>query len=70
MEGSWLQITLAAWIPVVLAAVIWLIPLLLTVKSKKVFGQERKLWIVAVAIFCWPAYIAFLICAPFNKSNN
>ncbi len=47
-----------------LAAFIWLLPILLILRSQKTNGAEKLFWILAVLFVSWFAWIAYALLAP------
>ncbi len=48
------------------------IPIILIVKSKRVLGAAKTLWIIIVILISWLGFIVFLIANPkkAEKNNN
>ncbi|MBZ9611903.1 hypothetical protein [Rheinheimera maricola] len=70
MEDSLIQHTMTTWAPVVLPVILWLIPLFLIASSKRVYGIEKKLWIISAVLFNWLAYISFVVASPLTKNDK
>jgi uncharacterized protein with PQ loop repeat len=47
-----------------LAAFIWLLPILLILRSQKTNGAEKLFWILAVVFVSWFAWIVYALLAP------
>lgn len=62
---------LALNILIVLAvvALIWLLPILVIVSSKKTTGAEKIAWLVAVIFVSWFAWIFYALFAPIKKKS-
>lgn len=48
---------------------IWLIPLMSILSSRKTTGGEKLAWILAVLFISWFAWIFYLLLAPIKKKN-
>lgn len=46
---------------------LWLVPILLIVGSKKVSGTEKMAWILAIIFISWFAWVFFWLLAPLSK---
>lgn len=55
---------------VLLIAIMWLLPILLILRSKKTTGLEKSLWIVLILFFSWFSWILYLIIAPVDKHKE
>jgi len=53
----------------VIMGVVWLIPLLSILFSKKTSGSEKLAWILAVLFISWFAWIFYLLLAPIKKKK-
>ncbi|PWN06094.1 hypothetical protein [Rhodohalobacter mucosus] len=50
-------------------AIVWLIPLMSILISKKTMGSEKLAWVLAVLFISWFAWIFYLLLAPIKKKN-
>jgi hypothetical protein len=48
-------------------AIIWLLPFILIIISRKTTGSEKLAWIIAVLFISWFAWIFYLLLAPLKK---
>ncbi|MES9956679.1 MAG: hypothetical protein ABW120_13655 [Sedimenticola sp.] len=46
---------------------IWLLPVILILKSNKTSGGEKLLWLLAVLFISWFAWIFYLLLAPIGS---
>ncbi|MES9938530.1 MAG: hypothetical protein ABW153_18955 [Sedimenticola sp.] len=46
---------------------IWLLPIILILKSNKTSGGEKLLWLLAVLFISWFAWIFYLLLAPIGS---
>lgn len=46
---------------------LWLVPILLIIGSKKVSGTEKMAWILAIIFISWFAWVFFWLLAPLSK---
>lgn len=52
-----------------LVILIWLLPFLTIISSKKTSGSEKLAWILAVVFISWFAWIFYILLAPIKKKN-
>ena len=50
-----------------LVAFIWLLPVLLIVRSKKTNGAEKLVWILLIFFFSWFSWLLYLLIAPVGE---
>ncbi len=50
-----------------LVLVIWLLPMVLILRSDKTSGAEKLFWLLAVVFVSWFAWIFYLLLAPIGK---
>lgn len=50
------------------ATFVWLLPILLIMRSSKTTGSEKLAWILAVIFISWFAWIFYILLAPIKKS--
>jgi hypothetical protein len=50
-----------------LLLVIWLLPMVLILRSNKTSGAEKLFWLLAVLFVSWFAWIFYLLLAPIGK---
>ncbi|MET0092602.1 MAG: hypothetical protein ABW120_03645 [Sedimenticola sp.] len=48
---------------------IWLLPIILILKSDKTSGGEKLLWLLAVLFISWFAWIFYLLLAPIGSKE-
>ncbi|MES9960800.1 MAG: hypothetical protein ABW089_10210 [Sedimenticola sp.] len=48
---------------------IWLLPIILILKSDKTSGGEKLLWLLAVLFISWFAWIFYLLLAPIGSRD-
>lgn len=46
---------------------IWLLPIIVIISSRKTTGSEKFAWILAVVFISWFAFIFYLLLAPLKK---
>ncbi|MET0102900.1 MAG: hypothetical protein ABW078_14295 [Sedimenticola sp.] len=46
---------------------IWLLPIILILKSNKTSGGEKLIWLLAVLFISWFAWIFYLLLAPIGS---
>jgi len=51
----------------IIIAIVWLIPLISIISSKRTSGSEKVAWILAVFFISWFAWIFYLLLAPIKK---
>jgi len=51
---------------IVLFMFIWLLPIILILKSDKTTGAEKLLWLIAVIFISWFAWILYMLLAPIS----
>ncbi len=49
-----------------LVILIWLLPIVLILKSRKTSGAEKLFWLVAVLFVSWFAWILYMFLAPIS----
>ena len=54
---------------VLLIAIIWLLPIILILKSPKTSGGEKLFWLLAVLFISWFAWIIYLLLAPIGSKE-
>lgn len=56
---------------IILAAValVWLLPLLIIVSSRKTTKGEKVAWLLAMLFMSWFAWIFYMLLAPIKKKN-
>ena len=65
MEGSDLSILIFLAVIVF----IWLLPLLIIIRSGKTTGSEKLAWLLAVIFISWFAWIFYILLAPIKKKK-
>lgn len=50
-----------------LFAIIWLLPIILILRSGKTSGAEKLFWLLAVVFVSWLAWIFYLLLAPIGE---
>lgn len=50
----------------ILFMIIWLLPIILILKSDKTSGCEKLFWLLAVLFVSWFAWIIYLLLAPIS----
>ncbi len=53
-----------------IVGLVWLIPLMSILFSRKTTGSEKLAWILAVLFISWFAWIFYLLLAPIKKRNK
>jgi len=49
---------------IVLFMFVWLLPIILILRSDKTSGAEKLLWLIAVLFISWFAWILYMLLAP------
>lgn len=55
---------------IILFALIWLMPLIFILRSKKTTGTEKLVWILLILFFSWFSWILYLIIAPVGEKTE
>ncbi len=50
-----------------LLAIIWWLPVILILRSKKTNGTEKLVWIVLIFFFSWFSWLLYLLVAPVGQ---
>lgn len=53
-----------------LAAVIWWLPVILILRSKRTSGVEKLVWVLLIFFFSWFVWILYLLVAPVEEKLN
>jgi hypothetical protein len=53
-----------------LAAVIWWLPVILILRSDKTSGVEKLVWVLLIFFFSWFVWILYLLVAPVEEKLN
>lgn len=48
---------------------VWLLPILVIMSSRKTTGSEKLAWLLAVVFISWFAWIFYLMLAPIKKKR-
>ena len=54
----------------VLAAFLWLLPIVLIARSDKTSGLEKLVWILLILFFSWFAWILYALVAPIQPPEE
>jgi len=54
----------------IFVGLIWIIPLMSILFSRKTMGSEKLAWVLAVLFVSWFAWIFYLLLAPLKKKNR
>jgi hypothetical protein len=54
----------------VLAVIIWVLPIVLIARSDKTTGLEKAVWILLILFFTWFAWIFYALLAPLQPENG
>lgn len=54
---------------VIVALIVWLMPVILIAKSPRTEGTEKLLWVLITVFLCWFAWIVYLLIAPITSSH-
>lgn len=60
-------LTLGSLIFLGIIILIWLLPFIMIISSRKTTGSEKLAWILAVIFISWFAFIFYLLLAPIKK---
>jgi len=61
---------LTAWTPMLLIILIWLTPIILIYRSKKVGQSEKLAWIIGTVFISWIVWIVFYLLAPLKPDGR
>ena len=53
-----------------LTVMIWLLPIVLIVRSDKTTGAEKLVWVVLILFFTWFAWIFYALFAPIQPQDE
>lgn len=53
-----------------LVAVIWWLPVILILRSKRTSGVEKLVWVLLIFFFSWFVWILYLLVAPVEEKLN
>ena len=65
MENS----ILPGLISLVVIGIVWLLPIISILNSRKTTGSEKLAWILAVLFISWFAWIFYILLAPLKKKK-
>ena len=54
----------------IFAVVVWLLPILLILRSRKTNGAEKLFWLLAVLFVSWFAWIVYVVLAPIGDKRS
>jgi hypothetical protein len=54
----------------ILAAILWLLPIVLIARSDKTTGLEKLVWILLILFFTWFAWILYALVAPIQPADE
>jgi uncharacterized protein with PQ loop repeat len=54
----------------IFAVLIWLLPILLILRSQKTNGAEKLFWLLAVLFVSWFAWIFYVLLAPIGDKRS
>ncbi len=54
----------------IFAVFLWLLPILLILRSDKTNGAEKLFWLLAVLFVSWFAWIAYVLLAPIGDKRS
>jgi len=54
----------------ILAAIVWLLPIVLIARSDKTTGLEKLVWILLILFFTWFAWILYALVAPLQPPEE
>lgn len=54
----------------ILAVFVWLLPILLILRSGKTNGAEKLFWVLAVLFVSWFAWIVYMLLAPIGDKRS
>ena len=55
---------------VIVALIVWLMPVILIAKSQRTQGAEKLLWVLITVFLCWFAWIVYLLIAPISSPHT
>ena len=53
-----------------LVALIWLLPVILILRSDKTNGAEKLVWVLLIFFFSWFSWLLYLLIAPVGESAD
>ena len=53
-----------------LVALIWLLPVILILRSHKTNGAEKLVWVLLIFFFSWFSWLLYLLIAPVGESAD
>lgn len=59
-----------AFVALIAAALIWLLPILIILNSEKTTGGEKAAWILAIIFLSWFAWIFYFLLAPVKQRRD
>ncbi|ASJ98231.1 hypothetical protein CFF01_17455 [Shewanella marisflavi] len=59
-----------SWFPILLVLIVWLIPLIVIGKSKRVGRKEKAIWLFATFFVSWASFMLYLIIAPVMQNDD
>ena len=54
----------------IFAVFVWLLPILLILRSRKTNGAEKLFWLLAVLFVSWFAWIVYMLLAPIGDKRS
>ncbi len=54
---------------VIVALIVWLMPVILIAKSPRTAGAEKLLWVLMTVFLCWFAWVVYWLIAPISPSH-
>lgn len=59
-----------SWFPMLLAFLLWVLPVIFIAFSRRVEGSEKTAWLLGTLILGWLAYFLFILIAPIGKKAS
>lgn len=54
---------------IIMIALLWLLPIILILRSDKTNGGEKFIWVLLIFFFSWFSWILYALLAPISKKN-
>jgi uncharacterized protein with PQ loop repeat len=55
---------------VVLLAIVWLLPVILILRSEKTNGAEKLVWVLLIFFFSWFSWLLYVLLAPIGQQQR
>ena len=55
---------------ILLIALVWLLPVILILRSKKTNGAEKLVWVLLIFFFSWFSWLLYMLIAPVGEKAS